>query len=1032
LSPSETSLSNSILKEYLEDEAIAVKRILPLYQPEASSLETTQAYTRRLIHTIQHNHPDSYIENLLSEYGLDSKEGIILMCLAEALLRIPDNATAEYFLRDQLSGADWENHLGLDNTFRVNASTLSLLLTGKVFTAGESASKTKWPGDQIISIVRKLGEPLAFRAIKQAMQIIGQHFVAGQTIRDAIGKSKAGIKKGYCYSYDMLGESALTNNDASRYMDAYATAILAIAGNKSSDNNETVSIKLSALHPRLEISQQRGLKKLAGNLFDLVLLAKQNDVPVTIDAEESWRIEPSLMIFNEIINCPEFQGWGQLGLAVQAYQKRALPVLQWLISLKCPIPVRLVKGAYWDTEIKLAQKSGLKDYPVFTAKANTDLNYLACASILLDKKHLLQPQFGTHNAHTVSSILTLSRERNITDFEFQRLHGMGQALYDYILQNTEHIKCRIYAPVGPFDKLLPYLIRRLLENGANTSFVNLIHRGEPNASLLAEEPAVSCARNPGSRNPKIPLPKGLYGKTRKNSKGFNLESTLEIKNIKAQMDPFLQRQDDDKKIIDDQPETLYSRSPADSSDIIGAIAAPTKNDCLKVLDTSLKAFEKWKNVPVPERAMLLEKAADTLEENYYELMALAIREAGKTVNNAMSEVREAVDFCRYYAEQARKVISEPLILDGPVGEENYMLLEGRGCALCISPWNFPLAIFIGQISAALAAGNTVIAKPSTSTPIIALKAIELFHKAGFPPKVLQILPASASLLESTLLVDCKLGAVLFTGSTAAASRINLLLANNKGPIIPFIAETGGQNAMIADSSALPEQVVKDAVISAFDSAGQRCSALRVLFLQEEMKDHILELMSGYIDELVMGNPVDWETDVGPVIDKKALTALKQHVLRLEQKGRVLYQKRMTNNLKDGFYMAPAIIELQHINELQGEVFGPVLHVISYRSDDIDQVLKEINNTGFGLTLGIHSRISGFVDKIVHGAKVGNVYINRNMIGATVGVQPFGGQRLSGTGPKAGGPHYLLRLATEKAVSINTAAIGGDPRLLIDS
>lgn len=867
------------------------------------------------------------------------------------------------------------------------------------------------------------------------MLMIGQQFVAGETISEAIQNNFTEMEKGYQHSYDMLGEAALRHQDVDKYKEAYRSGILGVAEqHKTHPGAATISIKLSALHPRFELRQAKGLALLKDNLVELLTCAHEHDIPVTIDAEETWRLEPQLKLFAEVIGMEPFRHWGKLGIAVQAYQKRALPVLDWLISLSksihCQIPVRLVKGAYWDTEIKQTQLLGLEDYPVYTLKAGTDLAYLVCAQKLIKEKHFLQPQFATHNAHTVASILTFVKEREDFNYEFQRLHGMGDALYDHLLANYENIRCRVYAPVGSYKEVLPYLVRRLLENGANTSFVRLLNQGVDTERLI-ENPVSKLKSFERLRNPSIPKPSKLFSPERRNSMGIDLETAHSLKQVKKKMAPFLGHQWhlDETALANDNARVV--QSPADIQDSVGSYVPSGRTDCHRVFDKSLAARSKWQQVNADARADLLLNVAKLYEENIYELMALAMREAGKTISNAVGEVREAVDFCRYYGLQARKLLSENLVLTGPTGEHNALAMEPRGTVLCISPWNFPLAIFTGQVAAALAAGNTVIAKPSTQTPLIAARAVQLFHEAGFPEDVLQLLPSSAKSLDTSLLTETDLGAVMFTGSNSAASLINRRLAEREGPIIPFIAETGGQNAMLVDSSALPEQVVKDIALSAFDSAGQRCSALRVLYVQEEIKDRIISLLTGYMRELQVGDPIKMDTDIGPVISRHAQSELNLHIERFRNKGRLIYQNELPPNCEQGWFVPPTLIEIESMDELYGEVFGPILHIVSYQSDAIDKVIAQINGTGFGLTFGVHSRIQGFAQQIAKQVQAGNVYINRNMIGATVGVQPFGGRGLSGTGPKAGGPHYLLRLVHEKSYSINTAAIGGNTTLLTD-
>jgi len=1022
----EFPLPDSLLNAYLRNEEEAVQELLAGYQPEQASRDRIRAQAAEFLTAIRNAKPGIRVETLLKEYGLDNREGVTLMCLAEALLRIPDQATAERFLQDRLRQGNWAEHLGHSNARWVNASTWGLLLTGKLLQPEPDAGN--WLADGFKALLRKLGEPLALAAIRQAMLVVGQQFVAGETIESAMQHGSQETGRGYYHSYDMLGEAALTLGDVASYMDAYEHAIQYQSEFlENRRDHGGISIKLSALHPRLELKQERNLDQLYHNLMDLLLLAQEKDIAVTIDAEESWRLEPSLMLFARAMGHNRLRHWGKVGLAVQAYQKRAPALLQWLMDVSktqhCQIPVRLVKGAYWDTEIKQAQQGGLEEYPVFTQKDHTDLSYLYCAQLLLGTRHFLYPQFASHNAHTVASVLTLAQQHKVKNYEFQRLHGMGEALYDHLLASYDDARCRIYAPVGRYQNLLPYLVRRLLENGANTSFVRQIQLTHSEGGWLIEEPATNIRALERFRNPKIPLPQRIFQPQRKNSAGLNLESMKTLQNLSKAMQAQLL-----KPLAEPAAGATAVHSPTNPQEVVGHVMMAGRQDCHQAFDRSRQAWLDWRHTDVEERATLLETTARIYEGHYIELMLLAMREAGKTLSNALGEVREAVDFLRYYAAQARQLF-EPMPLPGVTGEDNRLTLESKGPVLCISPWNFPLAIFTGQVAAALAAGNTVLAKPSTLTPLLARRAIELFHAAGFPADVVQAVIAPAKLVEDTLLNESALRAVIFTGSTGAARQINRKLANRDGPIIPLIAETGGQNAMIVDSSALTEQVVRDVARSAFDSAGQRCSALRVLFIQEDVKAKTLAALIGHLQTLTLGDPLEWSTDIGPVIDESARAKLLLHIERFRHQGRVLYEGAVPE--APGYFVAPTIIELEQLGELHEEVFGPVLHIISYSVHEADAIIEQINTTGFGLTLGVQSRINGFCDNVARAARVGNIYINRDMVGATVGAQPFGGQDLSGTGPKAGGPHYLLRLANEKTITINTAAVGGNTKLLTE-
>lgn len=1020
--PADVPLSGAIREHHLMDEDALLRRYLLHPGTKLPAGLDATALTQSLIDAIRQAPPSIRIESLLKEYSLNTQEGITLMCLAEALLRIPDDYTAEKFIEDRLQRGDWAQHLGHSDAFWVNASTWGLLLAGRLFkhvtpTSDDSLSTT------LSQLFHKISDPLAIGAIRQAMAIIGHQFVAGETISEALHHARKESGKGYSHSFDMLGEAALTDADVQRYMAAYESAIVALAAKERSLRPDTtLSIKLSAFHPRFEPRQPEALAALRKNLLRILEKARVEDIPVTLDAEESWRLEPTLEIFASVLNEPAFRRWGKLGLAVQAYQKRALPVLHWLgelsRTLQCAIPVRLVKGAYWDSEIKWAQQQGLTDYPVFTRKSATDLHYQLCARYLLADDHLLVPQFATHNAQTVATILTLSQCFPLKKFEFQRLHGMGEALYDHVLLHNAGVRCRIYAPVGSFRELLPYLVRRLLENGANTSFVRQVHQGGHDALTLP--PAAQLKRYKTLHNDKIPSPPKLFQPHRKNSLGLAIEERGTQQWLTAQLARWQQHRwgvEHDNNLT----------SPANPNDLVGCFPTLRDNDCVEAIEQAHNAFSAWQQTSIEERALTLERIADLYEQNRIELIALLMREAGKTLPNAINEVREAVDFCRYYAAQARTTLA-PQRLPGPTGESNTLLTAGRGVFLCISPWNFPLAILTGQVVAALVAGNPVLVKCSQLTPLIAARAVQLMHSAGVPPPVLHYLPASGGQVESTLLTHPALAGVLFTGSNAVAQRLQRALARREGAMVPLIAETGGMNAMIVDSSALLEQVVKDVTLSAFDSAGQRCSALRVLYLQEDIAETTLKLLQGHLNSVRIGDPWRFDTDIGPVISKAARASLNNHIEAFKTTGRCLFEAPMAQK-GDGYFVAPTVLSLQHLQELTEEIFGPVLHVIRFRGDALDQVITQIRQCGYGLTFGVHTRIESTWQRLVREIPAGNIYINRNMIGATVGVQPFGGQGLSGTGPKAGGPHYLLRLVHEKTVTHNTSAIGGNAQLL---
>jgi RHH-type proline utilization regulon transcriptional repressor/proline dehydrogenase/delta 1-pyrroline-5-carboxylate dehydrogenase len=800
----------------------------------------------------------------------------------------------------------------------------------------------------------------------------------------------------------------------------------------------SISVKLSALHPRFEFTQRdRVLREITPRVLELAQLAMANQMALTVDSEEADRLMLTLDVFAQVLQEPSLKGWNGFGLALQTYQKRAMPMIEWLASLSSKtgqrIPVRLVKGAYWDTEIKHAQVEGYSGYPVFTRKHNTDVSYLACAQKILFNRRAFYPQFATHNAHTIAAITELAGDR--LDFEFQRLHGMGEDLYGVVMtEDGFRHACRVYAPVGSHEDLLPYLVRRLLENGANTSFINRITDEALPVEEVAEDPIQKAQSTRPVAHPAIPLPRDMYGAQRRNSAGVNLASHVELEILAEKMQPFARTTWDVNpmlaKIIEggDEGKLVENINPARVSENIGRIQEASKADVDHAVQTARSFCASWDKTPADERARMLDTAADEMEARLPELMALCAREAGKTVHDSISEVREAVDFLRYYAMQARKHFSAPMILPGPTGEHNELTLHGRGVFACISPWNFPLAIFTGQVGAALAAGNTVLAKPAEQTPAIAAAATSILHRAGVPLEALQLLPGDGATVGARLTGDPGVDGVAFTGSTETARLINRTLAARDAPLAALIAETGGQNAMLVDSSALPEQVVQDVVSSAFLSAGQRCSALRVLYLQKDVADRIIELLAGAMQELVMGDPRKLMTDVGPVIDQDALQILQTHAERMETEGKLIDRAPLPSNLT-GHFFAPCAFEIDSIKQLETEVFGPVLHVIRYRARDLDQVIDDINDANYGLTLGVHSRIDRTQSYIARRIRAGNRYINRNMIGAVVGVQPFGGERLSGTGPKAGGPHYMFRFSTERTLTVNTAAVGGNASLL---
>ncbi len=1033
-------LWSMISPHYCVDEASWLQELVQILDEQSGDYPETASQATRMIEQVRGSDNGIHmIDALLLQYSLDTREGILLMCLAEALMRIPDDRTADALIRDKLSVADWKKHLSQSDSLLVNASTWGLLLTGKVVNldAGEDGSA----GGVIGKLVNRMGEPVIRQAVNQAMKIMGRHFVLGRNISEALKNGLKQREKGYTYSFDMLGESALTMEDARRYHDEYLAAIRAVATEPDHENSPRagISIKLSALHPRYDVAHKaRVFRELVPALVDLVREARAGNVAINMDAEEQDRHELFLEVFERVYRHPDCRGWGGLGLVIQAYGKRALPSLCWLSALAHEhgdrIPVRLVKGAYWDSEVKLCQQQGLSGYPVYTRKEATDVAYLVCARYLLSEpvRSALYPQFASHNAHTVASILTMAEREGAADFEFQRLHGMGDALYNFIL--TDHRRpVRIYAPVGSHKDLLPYLVRRLLENGANSSFVHRLVDAKTPVAALVQHPVETLTGRVCLQNDQIPLPPSIYGQSRKNSLGVNVDIDSQWQPFQQKVQSFMGHKWTQGPWLDGQlvpsAETSEITCPYDRSEIAGHLGWSDETQTGTAIGIAEAAFERWNSTPAEQRADCLEKLADLLEENREELVALCHQEAGKTVHDAIDEVREAVDFCRYYAGQARERFSSSIMMPGPTGESNELRLCGRGVFLCISPWNFPLAIFLGQITAALASGNTVVAKPAEQTGLIAGRAVELMLAAGIPGDVIQLLPGEGATVGRQLVADARIAGVAFTGSTETARLINQTLANRPGAMIPLIAETGGQNAMIVDSTALPEQVVNDVLLSAFGSAGQRCSALRVLYVQKDIADRVIALLQGAMKELSIGNPSFHSTDIGPVIDEKARQSLQTHIQRMKQEAKLLFECQLPADCANGSFVAPVAFEIDHIGQLDREHFGPVLHVIRYDAKALPEVIKQINSTGYGLTLGIHSRNEVTATFIEQRVKVGNIYINRNQTGAVVGVQPFGGQGLSGTGPKAGGPNYLQRFATEQTLSINTTAVGGNATLL---
>ena len=1023
---------------YAADEAECVDVLLDEIGLDAAVRERIDERARNLVQAVRdRRHERGVLDAFMQQYDLSSEEGVVLMCLAEALLRIPDGETAEKLIADKLGDADWESHLGKSSSVLVNASTWGLMLTGKLVALSEQTRSSF--RTTLKRMVNRSGEPLVRTAIRQAMRIMGFQYVMGRTIEEALERSLEKKHRAYRHSFDMLGEAALTAVDSQRYLASYRAAIEAIGRSERPDDifeAPSISVKLSALHPRFEFAQrERVLRELVPKLLELAQLARANRIALTVDTEEADRLMLTLDVFAEVLADTSLKGWDGLGLALQTYQKRAFAVIDWLAAQAARtgrrIPVRLVKGAYWDSEIKHAQVEGLDGYPVFTRKANTDVSYIACARKVLTNRTAFYPQFATHNAHTIAAVTELAGDR--LDYEFQRLHGMGRDLYGVVMQERDfRHACRVYAPVGSHEDLLPYLVRRLLENGSNTSFVNRISDEDLPVEKVAEDPMARAAATRPVAHPAIPLPRHLYGEERLNSLGANLANESEVLDLAARMAPFTRARWSAEPILavplESDGERIDNVNPASLSDRVGDVLETPVEMLDGVLQAAWDFRSAWDAVSGAERAACLEKAADLMEESFAELLALIIRVAGKTAHDAIAEIRVAVVFLRYYAVQARRHFDAPQRLPGPTGEVNELSLHGRGVFVCISPWNFPLAIFTGQVAAALAAGNTVLAKPAEQTPAVASYAVSLLHRAGVPREALQFVPGKGSVVGARLTADQRVAGVALTGSMETAHVINRALAARDAPIAAFIAETGGQNAMLVDSSALPEQVVEDVIRSAFHSAGQRCSALRVLFLQQDIADRIVELLAGAMQELVVAEPWRLATDIGPVIDATALAELEAHAQRMERKFRLVARAPLPAGL-NGHYMAPVAFEIDSIRSLEREVFGPVLHIVRYASRDLDRVVDDINAAGYGLTLGVHSRIDRTQRYIARRVEAGNCYINRNMIGAVVGVQPFGGEKRSGTGPKAGGPHYMLRFATERTLTVNTAAVGGNASLL---
>ena len=998
--PQQTSLRQAVTDAYRRDEVEAVQDMLERAQMSQDERTAADRLARRLVKQVrEERRRASGVDALMHEFSLSSEEGIALMCLAEALLRIPDKATRNKLIHDKISGGDWKSHLGNSPSLFVNAAAWGLLVTGKLAAAPSGQSL----GNALTRIVSKGGEPLILKGVDYAMRMLGKQFVTGQTIEEALKNGKEREKLGYLYSFDMLGEAAMTEADAERYYQDYVNAIHAIgqdAAGKGIYEGNGISVKLSAIHPRYSRAQHdRVMSELLPRLKELFLLGKKYDIGINIDAEEANRLELSLDLMEALVSDPDLAGYHGIGFVVQAYQKRCPFVIDYLIDLarrnNQKLMIRLVKGAYWDSEIKWAQVDGMNGYPTYTRKVHTDISYLACARKLLDAQDAVFPQFATHNAYTLAAIYQMGKGKQ---FEHQCLHGMGETLYDQVVgpQNLGR-RVRVYAPVGTHETLLAYLVRRLLENGANTSFVNQIVDENISIDTLIRSPFDTLAEQGIHPNNSLPLPRNLYGNERLNSQGLDLSNESTLQELQTVMNNAAASPLHAVPLLAVAAPTQAAhevRNPADHSEVVGSAAFVEAAAVPEIIAAAKAAESSWAAVSAAERANMLRRLADLMEAHMPELMALAVREAGKTLNNAIAEVREAVDFCRYYADEAEHTLPENS--------------QGVGTIITISPWNFPLAIFTGEVVAALAAGNTVVAKPAEQTSLIAYRAVQLMHEAGIPRNVLQLVLGAGD-VGAALTQDERINGVVFTGSTEVARLINQSLARRSGQPV-LIAETGGQNAMIVDSTALAEQVCVDVLASAFDSAGQRCSALRILCVQEDVADRMVNMIRGAMDELRVGNPAELSTDIGPVIDAEAQANLQSHIDRMKGIAKSSHQIRLPENADNATFIAPTLFELNNLNDLQREVFGPILHVIRYRADELDQLIDQINAKGYALTGGIHSRIDGTVEHIRRRIEAGNLYVNRNIVGAVVGVQPFGGHGLSGTGPKAGGPFYLQRLS----------------------
>ncbi|MGN6825252.1 bifunctional proline dehydrogenase/L-glutamate gamma-semialdehyde dehydrogenase PutA [Neisseria sp. P0019.S002] len=1015
--PTQTPLRQAVTDAYRRDEIEAVQDMLQRAQMTDEERNAASELARRLVTQVRSSRTKaSGVDALMHEFSLSSEEGVALMCLAEALLRIPDNATRDRLIADKISEGNWKSHLNNSPSLFVNAAAWGLLITGKLTTN----TSEKNMGSALSRMISKGGAPLIRQGVNYAMRLLGKQFVTGQTIEEALQNGKEREKMGYRFSFDMLGEAAYTEEDANRYYNDYVQAIHAIgkdAAGQGVYEGNGISVKLSAIHPRYSRAQhERVMSELLPRLKELFLLGKKYDIGINIDAEEANRLELSLDLMEALVSDPDLAGYKGIGFVVQAYQKRCPFVIDYLIDLarrnNQKLMIRLVKGAYWDSEVKWAQVDGMDGYPTYTRKVHTDISYLACARKLLDAQDAVFPQFATHNAYTLGAIYQMGKGK---DFEHQCLHGMGETLYDQVVgpQNLGR-RVRVYAPVGTHETLLAYLVRRLLENGANSSFVNQIVDENISIDRLIKSPFDTIAEQGIHLHPALPLPRDLYGKGRLNSQGVDFSNENVLQNLQEKLNQASSEDFHAASIVNGEARNVGEaqpvRNPADHNDVVGTVSFADAALAQEAIGAAVAALPEWSAKPASERADCLRRFADLLEQHTPALMMLAVREAGKTLNNAVAEVREAVDFCRYYANEAENTLPKDA--------------KAVGAIVAISPWNFPLAIFTGEVVSALAAGNTVIAKPAEQTSLIATYAVSLMHQAGIPTSALQLVLGAGD-VGSALTGDARIGGVIFTGSTEVARLINKALSKrDDSPVL--IAETGGQNAMIVDSTALPEQVCLDVLNSAFDSAGQRCSALRILCVQEDVADKMVNIIKGAMDELVVGKPTQLTTDIGPVIDAEAQQNLLAHINKMKGVAKAYHEIKTAADVDDNnsTFVRPILFELNNLNELQREVFGPVLHVVRYRASELDQLIDQINAKGYALTSGVHSRIEGTVDHIRDRIEAGNIYVNRNIVGAVVGVQPFGGHGLSGTGPKAGGSFYLQRLVrTPEWVAPTLSRIG---------